>query len=72
MKKLLIILPLLIACKSTKKANCDAYGLNRRIDTVYLEQIHRHIETDSVPKCIYFPYDTVYITYDTYTNTQNK
>jgi len=26
MKKLLIILPLLFSCKSTKKADCDAYG----------------------------------------------
>ena len=26
MKKLLFILPLLVACKTTKKADCDAYG----------------------------------------------
>lgn len=32
MKKLLIILPLLLACKTSKKANCDAYG------AVYVEQ----------------------------------
>lgn len=26
MKKLLIIIPLLFACKSSKKTSCDAYG----------------------------------------------
>jgi hypothetical protein len=26
MKKLLLILPLLVACKSGEKANCEAYG----------------------------------------------
>lgn len=71
MKKILLILPIIAACK-TSKPSCDAYGLSPRIDTVYLEQIHKHVETDSVTKCIYFPYDTVYITYDTYKNTQNK
>ena len=33
MKKLLIILPLLIACKSTKNADCDAYGSTTK-DTI--------------------------------------
>lgn len=62
---------IMFACKSSK-SSCDAYGSAQRVDTVYLEQIHTHVETDSVTKCIYFPYDTVYITYDTYKNTQNK
>ena len=26
MKKLLLIIPLLFSCKSTKKVDCDAYG----------------------------------------------
>ena len=26
MKKLLFVLPILFSCKSTKKADCDAYG----------------------------------------------
>lgn len=30
MKKLLLILPLLFSCKTTKKTNCDAYGDNTK------------------------------------------
>lgn len=43
MKKLLLILPLLVACKSTKKANCDAYGhiyIDRDTITITTEHIN--------------------------------
>lgn len=29
MKKLLIVVPLLFACKTSKHTNCDAYGLRQ-------------------------------------------
>lgn len=40
MKKLLLILPLLFSCKSTKKADCDAYGSKEKIDhnTTYVSK----------------------------------
>lgn len=62
MKKLLLILPLLVACK-TSKESCDAYGDILKVDTLHLERIHTHIETDSTYKCIYFPEETVTITW---------
>lgn len=41
MKKLLLILPLLVACKSGEKANCEAYGdVHIKQDTV---TITKHI-----------------------------
>jgi|APGre2960657373_1045057.scaffolds.fasta_scaffold00313_22 hypothetical protein len=72
MKKLLLILPVLVACKASKPS-CEAYGSIPRADTVYLEQIHDHFETDSTYKCIYFPEETFIITYhDTSTQVQTK
>lgn len=75
MKKLIGILLVVTACK-TSKTNCEAYGTIQRVDTVYLEQIHNHIETDSTYKCIYFPEETVTITWwafkDTNTQVQTK
>jgi len=62
MRKLLIVLPLLFACK-TSKENCDAYGTILKVDTLHLEGIHNHIKTDSTYKCIYFPEETVIITW---------
>jgi hypothetical protein len=32
MKKLLLILPLLFSCKTSKKADCDAYGSKDKIE----------------------------------------
>ena len=76
MKRLLLIIPLLVACKSTKNANCEAYGEILKVDTLHLERIHNHIETDSTYKCIYFPEETVTITWwafkDTSTQVQTK
>ena len=72
MKKLLLILPVLAACKASKPG-CDSYGTVNRADTVYLEQIHEHFETDTTYKCVYFPEETFIITYhDTSTQVQTK
>lgn len=59
MKKILIILPLLIACKSTKNADCDAYGsitkdtipeyfeiISIRNDTLHLAEEHVHLNEE--------------------------
>lgn len=59
MRKLLLILPLLIACKSTKNADCDAYGsiqpdtipeyfeiLSIRNDTLRLAEEHIHLDEE--------------------------
>lgn len=43
MKKLLFILPLLLACKTRKTANCDAYGYVNR-DTIELTTEHINFE----------------------------
>jgi hypothetical protein len=61
MKKLLIILPLLIACKSTKNADCDAYGsttkdtipeyfeiLMTTNDTLHLAEEHVHLDEEQL------------------------
>lgn len=41
MKKLLLILPLLVACKSSKNVNCDAYGaVYEEQDTIVLTTEH--------------------------------
>jgi hypothetical protein len=72
MKKLLLILPVLASCKASKPG-CDSYGILNRADTVYLEQIHEHFETDTTYKCVYFPEETFIITYhDTSTQVQTK
>jgi len=72
MKKLIGILLVVTACK-TSKTNCEAYGTIQRADTVHLEQIHDHFETDSTYKCVYFPEETFIITYhDTSTQVQTK
>jgi len=58
MKKLLIILPLLVACKSSKWT-CDANSELTTSDTVVISADHIHIESEH--KCMYFPGDTVII-----------
>lgn len=40
MKKLLIILPLLFACKTSKKASCDCYTEYIQKDTIVLTTEH--------------------------------
>lgn len=40
MKKLLIILPLLFACKTSKKVDCDAYTEYIQKDTIVLTTEH--------------------------------
>jgi hypothetical protein len=72
MKKLIGMLLVVTACKASKP-NCDSYGSIHRADTVHLEQIHDHFETDSTYKCVYFPEETFIITYhDTSTQVQTK
>jgi hypothetical protein len=44
MKKLLIILPLLFACKSSKKIDCDAYGNHKqKTDTTTVVKIYQKL-----------------------------
>ena len=62
MKKLLIILPLLVACKSSKNANCDAYGaVYIEHDTVVITTEHIHYDY----KC-YEPTTTITCVTDTF------
>jgi len=62
MKKLLIILPLLFACKTSKKANCDAYGVRYvERDTVVITTEHIHYDG----KC-YEPSTTITCVVDTF------
>ncbi len=73
MKKLLFILPLLFACKSTKNADCDAYGstidyeyfdlLVITNDTLHLEEEHIHLDEEQL--CSWLPAET-YIINDTF------
>jgi hypothetical protein len=74
MKKSTLGLAILLAlgsCKTTKNANCDAYGSVKKspldfdyvmIDTLYLEEEHVHIEEESL--CSWFPAET-YVIIDT-------
>lgn len=55
MKKLLILLPLLYACKTTEK--CDAYGAVTVCDTLVFEPMHIHEKSI----CYEFPADTLEI-----------
>ena len=73
MKKLLFILPLLIACKSTKNADCDAYGSNIDYeyfdllvitnDTLHLEEEHVHLDEEQL--CSWLPSE-IYVINDTF------
>jgi hypothetical protein len=67
----LAILLALVSCKTTKNANCDAYGSNKKspldfdyvmIDTLYLEEEHVHLEEECL--CSWLPAQT-YIIVDT-------
>ncbi len=71
MKRLLLILPLLLlSCKSTKNADCDAYGTNKIIrnceeytdciicvDSIYCQPIHVHFYDHYTCEwsCLYMP-----------------
>jgi hypothetical protein len=59
MKKLLILLPLLYACKTTEK--CDAYGAVTVCDTLVFESMHIHERFENKPICYEFPADTLEI-----------
>jgi hypothetical protein len=48
MKKLLFILPLLLACKTRKTANCDAYGYTQQ-DTIELTTEHINLDGKCYP-----------------------
>ena len=64
MKKLLLILPLLVAYKTTKKAQCECYGqmyIERDIVTITTEHINydnRCSEETTLVTCVV---DTLYI-----------
>ena len=71
MKKIILGLAILLAlgsCKTTKNANCDAYGSNKKspldfdyvmIDTLYLEEEHVHLEEECL--CSWIPAETYVI-----------
>jgi len=56
MKKLLILLPLLASCKSTKHEDCDAYG-----STIVFDPQHLHAQHGNQWHCYEFPADTLVI-----------
>jgi hypothetical protein len=73
MKNLLLILPLIVACKTTKSADCDAYGKFTHVDTFTLQPLHKHIITDSSNICIYRPKEFITIMYhDTLTRKTHE
>lgn len=78
MKKIVLaslILGSLFSCKTSKNADCDAYGKIETpkchpldydyvmIDTLYLEEEHLHIEEESL--CFWFPAEK-YVIIDTF------
>lgn len=78
MKKIILaflILGSLFSCKTSKNADCDAYGKIETpkshpldydyvmIDTLYLEEEHLHIEEESL--CFWFPAEK-YVIIDTF------
>lgn len=62
MKKLLLLLPLAVACKT--KATCDAYSVYRIPfnDSIMVSQWHEHVEFDNKKHCIFVPKEIVYYT----------
>jgi len=63
MKRLLLILPLLWACK-TKRVSCDSYSIYRISynDSLIVSQWHEHVHFDNNPHCIFVPKEIVYYT----------
>lgn len=62
MKKLLLLLPLMVACKS--KATCDAYSIYRvpYNDSMIVSQWHEHVCFDESNHCIFVPKEIIYFT----------
>jgi hypothetical protein len=62
MKKLLFILPLLFACKTSKPVNCDSYGYIQQ-DTIELttEHINFNGKCSTDTTLITYVIDTLYI-----------
>jgi len=61
MRKLLLLLPLLVACKS--KSTCDAYSVYQIPfnDSIIVSQWHEHVEFDNKRHCIYVPKEIIYL-----------
>ena len=61
MKKLFLILPLAMSCKT--KINCDAYSIYRipYNDSIIVSQWHEHVEFDNKNHCIFVPKEIVYL-----------
>jgi hypothetical protein len=62
MKKLLLILPLIIACKSTKPS-CDAYGAYRipYTDSIVISEYHVFSTPNEKHHHVYVPKEIIYI-----------
>lgn len=60
MKKLALILPLLISCKTTEK--CDAYG-----SVITFPPMHVHDWNDTAWQCSEFPADTLDLNKNSFT-----
>ena len=60
MRKLLLLLPLVVSCKT--KATCDAYSIYQVPfnDSIIVSQWHEHVEFDNKRHCIYVPSEIVY------------
>ena len=56
MKKLILLLPLLYACKTSSHSNCDAYG-----STIVFPPMHIHDREGNHWVCNEFPSDTLEI-----------
>ena len=60
MRKLLLLLPLVVSCKT--KATCDTYSIYQVPfnDSIIVSQWHEHVEFDNKRHCIYVPSEIVY------------
>ena len=64
MKKLLLILPLLVACKKTKKTQCECYGqiyIERDTVTITTEHINYNNRCSEETTLVTYVVDTLYI-----------
>jgi len=63
MKKLLLMLPLLWACKA-KQVGCDSYSIYRipYNDSIVVSQWHEHVNFDEKNHCIFVPKEILYFT----------
>lgn len=61
MRKLLVALPLFVAC-NTQKPVCESYSVYRVPfnDSLIVTEWHEHVHFDDEPHCIYVPKEIIY------------